>query len=249
MDRAQNIAQNIGYIRERMAAAARRAQRSPDETTLIAVTKTHSPRMIALALHAGITDCGENRVQEAEEKIALLPPEGVRWHLIGHLQRNKAKRAATLFDMIHSLDSVRLAETLNHSVEEASLLGQRKLAVLLQVNVSGEATKEGFDVVGGIENRAAVDRFVAEMEQIAALPYLNVQGLMTIAPYADDPEMARPTFRALRLFRDEVQRRVSGVTLQHLSMGMTGDFEVAIEEGATFVRIGRALFGERQYPA
>lgn len=244
MDRIAEMTHNIAAIRERIVAAARRAGRAPDEITLIAVTKTHTPRLIAAALAAGITDCGENRVQEGEEKIPLLP-DTVRWHLIGHLQRNKARRAVALFDMIHSIDSVRLAETINRQVEEQSLLGQRRLPVLLQVNVSGEASKEGFTVVGGTENRAAVAELVDAAQQIAALPYLDVQGLMTIAPYAADPEAARPTFRALKRLRDELVRRVPQVAWQHLSMGMTGDFEVAIEEGATFVRVGRAIFGER----
>lgn len=240
-----DIAHNIAAVRERIAAAARRAGRSPDEITLIAVTKTHPPELIAAALAAGIVDCGENRVQEAEEKIPALPSDGVRWHLIGHLQRNKARRAATLFGMIHSLDSLRLAQALDRGVAEQG--GQSgRLPVLLQLNVSGEATKDGFDLVGGIANRAALDSFVAEIEQIAALPHLEIQGLMTIAPYSDDPEAARPVFRALRDLRGEVARRVPGVTWRHLSMGMTNDFEIAIEEGATLVRVGRAIFGERE---
>lgn len=244
MDRVAEITHNIAGIRERIAAAASRAGRSPNEITLIAVTKTYNPRTIALALAAGITDCGENRVQEGEDKIPLLPDQ-VRWHLIGHLQRNKVRRAVALFDMIHSIDSVRLAETVNRQVEEQSLVGQRRMPVLLQVNVSGEATKEGFAVVGGVENRAAVAELVAAVEQIVALPHIEVQGLMTIAPYADDPEAARPTFRAVRGLRDELARRVPQAAWSHLSMGMSGDFEVAIEEGATLVRIGRAIFGER----
>ncbi|HEY0736758.1 MAG TPA: YggS family pyridoxal phosphate-dependent enzyme [Herpetosiphonaceae bacterium] len=245
MEQAQQIAQNIAAVRERIAAAAGRAGRSADEITLIAVTKTHSARRIDMALAAGVTDCGENRVQEAEEKIELLRDNQVRWHLIGHLQRNKAKRAAALFDMIHSLDSVKLAEALSRHVEEASLLGQRRLPVLLQVNVSGETTKEGFDLVGGVSNTAALASFVDAARQIAALSQLEVQGLMTVAPYADDPEEARPVFRALRELRDELARQLPQVSWRHLSMGMTGDFEVAIEEGATLVRVGRAIFGER----
>jgi PLP dependent protein len=243
-----NIAENITRIRERIDHAVRRAGRSADEITLIAVTKTHSAQVVSMALAAGLTDCGENRVQEAEDKIGLLRDAAVRWHLIGHLQRNKAKRAAALFDMIHSLDSLRLAEALNRYVEEASLLhpedDRRRLPVLLQVNVSGEVSKEGFSLPGGIEN-PDLEAFVSQVKQVIALPYLDVQGLMTVAPYDDDPEAARPTFRALRLLRDEIARRVPDGSLPHLSMGMTGDFEIAIEEGATFVRVGRAIFGER----
>jgi hypothetical protein len=246
MDEAR-IAHNIAAVRERIAAAARRAGRSPDEITLIAVTKTHSAPTVKQALAAGVGDCGENRVQEADEKIAQLQNEQTRWHLIGHLQRNKAKRAATLFDLIHSLDSLKLAETLNRYVADAEPLARsgRRLPVLLQVNVSGETTKEGFDLVGGLENQAAWTHFVQVAQQIVALPHLEVQGLMTIAPYSEEPEAVRPVFRRLRALRDELARQVPGATWQHLSMGMTGDFEVAIEEGATLVRVGRAIFGER----
>ncbi len=247
MEQAQQIAQNIAVVQERIVSAARRAGRSPDEVTLIAVTKTHSSAIVRMALDAGVEHCGENRVQEAESKIADLHNIPVRWHLIGHLQRNKARRAVTLFGMIHSLDSVKLAEALNRYLEEDALTEsqRRRLPVLLQVNVSGETTKEGFDLVGGVEHRAALAAFVQSVHQIAALPYLDVQGLMTIAPYVRDSEMVRPVFRALRVLRDEVARQVPDVSWQHLSMGMTGDFEVAIEEGATLVRVGRAIFGER----
>lgn len=244
MDRTGDIAHNIATIRERIAVAARRANRMPDEITLIAVTKTHPPRIVRAALAAGVTDCGENRIQEAEDKIALLPDAPIRWHLIGHLQRNKAKRAATLFDMIHSVDSVRLAEALNRHVEAASLVG-RRLPILLQVNVSGEATKEGFALPGGLLNRTGLAEFYAAVEQIVALPQLDVQGLMTVAPYSDDPETARPVFRALHGLRDDLARRFPAGSWRHLSMGMTNDFEVAIEEGATLVRVGRAIFGAR----
>jgi pyridoxal phosphate enzyme (YggS family) len=244
MDEPQ-IAHNIAAVRERLAAAARRAGRSPDEITLIAVTKTHPAQTVGEALAAGVTDCGENRVQEAEEKIAQLPNAQTRWHLIGHLQRNKARRAAALFDLIHSLDSLKLAEALNRYVAEAVDRPLRRLPVLLQVNVSGETTKEGFDLQGGLNNRAAWSEFVQVARQIVALPQLEVQGLMTIAPYTEEPEAARPVFRRLRALRDELAHEVPSVTWQHLSMGMTGDFEVAIEEGATLVRVGRAIFGER----
>ena len=244
MDEAR-IAHNIAAVRERIAAAARRAGRSPDEITLIAVTKTHPAPTVSAALAAGVTDCGENRVQEAEEKIAQLPGAQTRWHLIGHLQRNKARRAAGLFDLIHSLDSLKLAETLNRYLAEAADRPARRLPVLLQVNVSGETTKEGFDLVGGLDHRAAWADFVQVAQQIAALPQLEVQGLMTIAPYTQEQEAVRPVFRRLRALRDELARQIPGATWQHLSMGMTGDFEVAIEEGATLVRVGRAIFGER----
>lgn len=245
-DRAQQIAHNIADVRERMAAAARRARRTPDDVTLIAVTKTHAPRIVAMALAAGVGDCGENRVQEAGEKIELLGSDKTRWHMIGQLQTNKAKPAAVLFDMVHSLDSVKLAAELNKRVEQASLVGQRRLPVLLEVNVSGEASKSGFDLPGGLANTAALPHFFAAVAQIVALPQLDVQGLMTVAPYSDDPETARPVFRTLRELRDDLIRRFPAMSWQHLSMGMTNDFEVAIEEGATMVRVGRAIFGERK---
>ena len=244
-DQAQQIAHNIADVRERMAAAARRAGRDPEDVTLIAVTKTYAPRIVAMAIAAGVADCGENRVQEAGEKVELLSSENVRWHMIGQLQTNKAKPAAMIFDMIQSLDSVKLALELNKRVEQASLLGQRRLPVLLEVNVSGEASKSGFALPGGLSNHDLLSQFLEAVEQIVALPKLAVQGLMTVAPYTDEPDEARPVFRTLRALRDELARRVPRASWQHLSMGMTNDFEVAIEEGATMVRVGRAIFGER----
>lgn len=243
----------IAQIRERIAAAARRAGRDPAEVTLIAVTKTHPPELAAEAVAAGVLDLGENRVQEAAAKIAALAglSPRPRWHLIGHLQRNKARLAAQLFDMVHSVDSLRLAEALDRQRADVSpqpsALGPwpSALPILLQVNVSGEASKEGFDLPGGLANQAGLARLLPEVEGILALPHLQVRGLMTIAPYSDDPEAARPTFRALRELRDELARRYPQARWEALSMGMTGDLAVAIEEGATLVRVGRAIFGER----
>ena len=168
----------------------------------------------------------------------------VRWHMIGHLQRNKARQALA-FDCIQSVDSLRLAETLDRHVNEQSLQGQRRLPILLEINVSGETSKEGFNLLGGTENSTQLPLFFQTVECILALPNLDVQGLMTVAPFASEPEVARPTFRSLRLVRDELARRFPSASWQHLSMGMTGDFEVAIEEGASIVRVGRAIFGER----
>ncbi len=242
------IAQNIAAVRERMAVAARRAHRPVDEVTLIAVTKTHAAEIVSAALAAGVSDCGENRVQEAEAKIAALGTLPVRWHLIGHLQRNKAKRAFALFDLVHTLDSVRLAEALSRHISEETepqQVPKRRLPVLLQVNVSGEETKDGFALVGGLANQTLLPDFYRAVEQIVALPQLEVLGLMTVAPYSEDPEAARPTFRLLRQLRDDLVRRFPAGSWQHLSMGMTGDFEVAIEEGATLIRVGRAIFGAR----
>lgn len=236
------IQQRVEQVRERIAAAAQRAGRSPAAITLVAVTKTHPAEAVAAALATGVADMGENRVQEASEKIAQLASQrgAIRWHLIGHLQRNKARQAAELFDLVHSLDSLRLAEALSRNVS-----AQRVLDVLLQVNVSGEASKEGFGLPGGVENRAALPALLADVERIVALPGLRVRGLMTVAPWGSDPEQARPTFRALRLLRDELSRRFPQADWSQLSMGMSDDFAVAIEEGATIVRVGRALFGQR----
>lgn len=237
-----SIADNLTAVRERIVAAARRAGRDPAGVTLVAVTKTHPPELIAEALAAGVVDLGENRVQEAAEKIEALSAQraAIRWHLIGHLQRNKAKLAAGLFDLIHSVDSLRLAETLARHVSP-----ERPLPILLQVNVSGEASKEGFDLAGGLENRQALEALLHQVEQIVALPGLAVRGLMTIAPIVDHPEQARPVFRRLRELRDELARRFPQATWDELSMGMTDDFEAAVAEGATIVRVGRAIFGER----
>ncbi len=235
------VAERLARVRERIAMAAARAGRSPDAITLVAVTKTHPPALIAEALAAGATDLGENRVQEAAAKIpALAGDRAPRWHLIGHLQRNKARLAAELFDLIHSVDSLRLAEALARHVAPG-----RRLPVLLQVNVSGEATKEGFDLAGGLANRPALDALLPEVEAILALPSLEVRGLMTIAPISASPEDARPTFAALRELRDDLARRYPDAGWAELSMGMTDDFEAAIAEGATIVRVGRAIFGER----
>ena len=219
-----SIELNIREVQERIAGACERSSRLPGEVTLVAVTKTVDVAVIRSAFGCGIKDFGENRVQEAEEKIGRLSAlgSGVTWHLIGHLQSNKAKTAAELFDIIHSVDSLRLAGILNRQTE-------RVLPVLLEVNVSAEATKSGL----------AVDEVTEVIEKIRQLPNLEVKGLMTIAPLVADPEEVRPVFSKLRELRNSLG-------LEHLSMGMTDDFEVAIEEGATIVRVGRAIFGERR---
>lgn len=218
-----NVAENVELVQRRIATACERAKRSPGEVTLVAVTKTVDVASIEAAFNAGIRHFGENRVQEARPKIELLRGlgPGVTWHMVGHLQTNKAKTASAVFDIIQSVDSLRLAEILDSSA-------QKKLPVLIQVNVSSEATKSGF----------SPPEVGEAVRQIQRLPNLQVEGLMTIAPWAADPEQARPAFRRLRELRD-------ALGLTHLSMGMTDDFEVAIEEDATIVRIGRAIFGER----
>lgn len=221
---AVDIVANIREVKRRIAQACERSRRSPDEITLVAVTKGVGIGAIRAAFDLGIRNFGENRVQEAEDKIVQLADlkPAVTWHMVGHLQSNKAKSAVELFDIIHSVDSVRLAEILNRRA-------QKTLPVLLEVNVSGEATKAGFSV-GGTE---------AAVKAMKQLPDLKVMGLMTIAPFVADPEEVRSVFRKLRELRDSLG-------LEHLSMGMTDDFEVAVEEGATMLRIGRAIFGERR---
>jgi len=217
------IEQNVRELERRIATACERAGRLPEEVTVIAVTKTVEVSTIEAAFEAGLRHFGENRVQEAKPKIERLKhlrPD-LTWHMVGHLQTNKAKTAAEIFDIIHSVDSLRLAEALNGCC-------RRRLSILVQVSVSGEAGKSGFPV-------AEVDEAV---RQIGRLPNLGVEGLMTVAPWVSDPEKIRPIYRQLRQLRD-------GLGLRQLSMGMSGDFEVAIEEGATLVRIGQAVFGER----
>ncbi len=219
-----DIKHNMQEIRRRIAHACERVGRSPDEITLVVVTKTVGPAAIRAALQAGAGHFGENRVQEAGTK--LLELEGLRdqftWHMLGHLQTNKVKTAAEIFDIIQSVDSVRLAEVLRRHA-------QRTIPILLEVNISGEDSKGGFSA--GELPRA--------MKEIERMPNLAIKGLMTIAPLAGDPEEVRPVFRRLKELG-------SSIGLEHLSMGMTDDFEVAIEEGATIVRIGRAIFGERR---
>jgi pyridoxal phosphate enzyme (YggS family) len=230
------LAERLAAVRERIAVAAQRSGRDPDAVRLVAVTKTVPVAVVREAYALGLTTFGENRVQEAREKIGTLALPDIHWELIGHLQTNKAARAVELFDRVQSVDSVRLAEMLN---ERAAALGKR-LPVLLEVNIGGEATKSGF----------APDDVVEAARAIAALPGLLPEGLMTVAPEASDPEEVRPVFRRLRELRDQLRERVPLPQLPdggwpHLSMGMSDDFEVAVEEGATLVRLGRALFGAR----
>lgn len=247
----ETIADRVALVRERIERAARHAGRDSASVTLVAVTKTHPPALIEQVLATGVVDLGENRVQEAASKVETLRQTGhkVRWHLIGHLQRNKARVAVGLFDVVHSVDSLRLAEALDRQVREAALSAERapdsRLPILLQINVSGEASKEGFALPSGCTNKPGLEALLGAIERIVALPGLEVRGLMTIAPLVEDPELARPTFRMLRELREELARQVPTVHWNELSMGMTDDFEVAISEGATLVRVGRALFGER----
>jgi pyridoxal phosphate enzyme (YggS family) len=226
-----DLAARVRAVRHRVAAAAERAGRAPEDVTIIAVAKTVDAERVRMAYELGLKTFGENRVQEARGKIAALKVPLIRWELIGHLQTNKVARAAALFARVQSVDSLRLAQALD---DAAARLG-RVLPVLLEVNVAGEASKQGL----------ALEEAVPVAQAIVALPHLRVEGLMTVAPLASDPETVRPVFRALAGLRARLRQEAPGATWEHLSMGMTDDFEVAIGEGATLVRIGRALFGER----
>jgi pyridoxal phosphate enzyme (YggS family) len=228
---AGRIAGNVAQIRERIAAAAEVTGRSPDKVTLVVVTKTRSPSEIQDAYRAGVRHFGENRVEEAEDKLPALDLEGVTWHMVGHLQRRKAQRAVGLFDRIDSVDSVRLARRLDLLAAEQGIV----LPVLIEVNVSGEATKYGLSM----SDRTTLDAAVAE---IVSLPNLEVDGLMTVAFIAEDAELVRPVFARLRTLCDEFRALFPQANWQNLSMGMSGDFDVAVQEGATMVRIGRAVF-------
>ena len=224
---------NIDSIKQRIAAVAKRAGRDPLSIKLMAVTKTVEPERIGKAIDAGLTMLGENYVQEAKDKIAIIG-DAAQWHMIGHLQTNKAKYAVKLFNFVHSVDRLELARELDKRAGQIN----RKLNVLIEVN-SGEESKSGIEKTQALEL----------VRQVARLPNIAIRGLMTMAPYSDDPENSRPYFKALRELRDEIKHEdIAGISMEELSMGMTDDFEVAIEEGATIIRVGRAIFGTRQYP-
>jgi pyridoxal phosphate enzyme (YggS family) len=233
-----SIPENIAALQERIAEAARRAGRRPEEIALMAVSKTHPPNSIRETYAAGLRLFGENRVQEFAGKAAALADlAGAEWHMIGHLQTNKAGKAAELFGAVDSVDSVKLAEKLDAAARSVS----KKLAVLIEINVGGETAKSG--VAPG--SRDLEDLLLAA-PQFEALEF---RGLMTVPPFTDDPEDARPHFRTLRELRDAtVTRGLPAVGMHVLSMGMSHDFEVAIAEGSTCVRVGTAIFGERAKP-
>jgi hypothetical protein len=220
---------NIKAVQQRIEAACARAGREPASVTLVSVTKGQPPEIVCAAAALGLNLFGENKVQEAKAKIPACPGR-VRWHMVGHLQTNKCRDAVGLFEMVQSVDSLYLAEELNKRADQAS----KTLPILLEVNAVGEASKFGY----------RPDQLLADLSRINALPRLVLHGLMTVPPWVDDPEKARPVFRQMRELKARCEQ-VLGAPLPHLSMGMTGDFEVAIEEGATMVRVGTALFGER----
>lgn len=224
-----DLAENLDRVHRRIEAACERAGRSPETVTLVAVSKNHPAAAVDEAVRLGVGVFGENRVQEAKAKIPACSARA-RWHLIGHLQTNKARDAAQLFDMVESVDNLALAEELDRRAEQQA----KTLPVLLQANIAAEATKFGY----------APERLLAELEALNRLRHLEIHGLMTIAPWTMEPEKVRPVFRKLRELKGQCEQQL-GAPLPHLSMGMSGDFEVAIEEGATLVRIGTALFGPR----
>ena len=230
---ASAIARNLEAVRQRIASAARRAGRDPEAVTLVGVSKTVPVERVREAIAAGLLDLGENRVQEAREKAPSLPAK-VRWHLVGHLQSNKAAHAARLFKVVHSIDSVEILGKLDQAASKEG----RRIDALVQVDLAGEATKFGIE-----EGR--IDEV---LDAAASCGSVAVRGLMNLPPYDPDPEKARPHFRRLRRLLEEARARHPGLALDRLSMGMTEDFEVAVEEGSTLVRVGRALFGERPRP-
>jgi pyridoxal phosphate enzyme (YggS family) len=227
-----SIAENLERVRERIAQAAAKSGRSLDDVDLVAISKTHAAEKVREAVEAGQTLFGESRVQEARVKIPDLP-SSTRWHFVGHLQKNKIRHALPLFELIHSIDSLGLAQDINRIAEEDGLHPR----VLLEVNVAGEGSKFGFQP----------DKLRADMESLLGLPRLSILGLMCIPPIADEAEASRKYFVALRELRDRVQTEFH-VDLAQLSMGMTQDYAIAVEEGATLVRVGTAIFGERSRP-
>ena len=236
---AADIQANLAGVRDRMAAAARRVGRSPGEITLVAVSKTRPSAMIRAALDIGQADFGENRLNELWMKIVLSQNLGwdkatpaIRWHFIGSLQSRKAEQVIGPLALVHSVDRVKIARIISDAAVAAGVVMQ----VLLEVNVSGEESNHGFTPETLADGVAAMRAFEG----------IQMQGLMTMAPFVDDPEETRPVFRGLRLLRDALRVRFPDLALPHLSMGMTNDFEVAIEEGATLVRVGTAIFGARE---
>ena len=224
-----DFAENLNLIRGRIAAACARAGREENSVALLAVSKTHPPETIRAAVDAGQIFFGENKIQEAKAKIPLSPGKA-RWHFIGHLQSNKVRDAVEFFEMIQGVDSLVIAKEISRRAEQAG----KTMPILLEVNVAGEGSKFGY----------APEKLLAEMNELNALPKIEIHGLMAIPPFTPVAEKARPYFQKLRALKEQAEQ-VLGAPLPQLSMGMSSDFEVAIEEGATIVRVGTALFGER----
>jgi PLP dependent protein len=241
----QTIRENLDEIRARIGEAALRARRQPKDVRLIAVTKTFPAEAVLTAWTCGQREFGENRARQAIGKIRWvadeLAGEEPTWHIIGHVQSRKVRWVVEYYDWMHSVDRASVAEKLNRLASEA----EREVPVLLECNVSGEASKFGYDVAGWEEDETVRTHFFEEIEALLALPALRIEGLMTLAPFVEDPETVRPVFASLRRLREALRERFPQASWTHLSMGMTDDFEVAVEEGATMVRIGRAIFGPR----
>lgn len=228
---AADFAGRLASVRERIEAARTRAGQGAGAVRIVAVTKTHPPEAARVAVECGVLDLAENRVQELEKKVHATDGLGATWHLIGHLQRNKVKRALPLFSLLHSLDSLRLAQEISRVVE-----GGEPVRALVQVNSSGEGAKGGF----------SPDEAVEAVARMSELPGLRLEGMMTMAPFDAPEAVLRRTFAATRELSAEVARQVSGYRPVELSMGMSGDYEIAVEEGSTMVRLGTVLFGDRE---
>jgi hypothetical protein len=241
-----DIAGNLEHVRERIAEAAHRSGRDPDDVTLVAVTKTFPADVVLTAYEAGARHFGENRAREGISKITALEPyvsdPPPTWHMIGHIQSRKARHVVAHYDYVHSIDRLKIAHRLSRYADEAG----RTLPVLLECNVSGEESKYGFPLEDWEEDASKQRTFFSAVAEILELPGLQVHGVMTMPPYVDDPEEVRPLFVTLRLLRNALRERFPSTDWHHLSMGMTNDFEVAVEEGATMVRIGRGIFGARR---
>lgn len=251
MAAAHSIADALKQVQTRIADAALRAGRAPADVRLVAVSKTYPVAAIQEALAAGQHDFGENRIEEALAKQAALAAHSstLHWHLIGHVQSRKARDAAGRFDLIHSVDTAKLAEGLDRRMASLSADAPRQIQpILLECNVSGEASKSGFDVANWEHEPAKRAAFIEAVKSLWALPHLRIDGLMTMAPIVETPEQARPVFASLRALREVLREALpssEAVILPHLSMGMSDDFEAAVAEGSTLVRVGRAIFGER----
>ncbi|MBN1178544.1 MAG: YggS family pyridoxal phosphate-dependent enzyme [Anaerolineae bacterium] len=245
MDYAEQVRHNVDVVGARIAEAAARAGRDPAGVTLVAISKTFPPSAVLAGYRAGLRHFGENRPEEGAEKVPQVNAlvDGLRptWHMVGHVQSRKADLTVAHFDVVHSVDRLKVARRLSHFAAEAG----RELPVLLECNVSGEQGKYGFPVDRWQADPAQREAFFAACAEILALPALQVSGVMTVAPWVDDAAVVRATFAGLRALRDALRERFPAQPWPALSMGMTDDFEIAVEEGATMVRIGRALFGPR----
>ncbi|MEA3344734.1 MAG: YggS family pyridoxal phosphate-dependent enzyme, partial [Chloroflexota bacterium] len=245
-----SVARNLEQVRRRIEEAAVRVGRDPDEVTLVAISKLFPLEKIQEAYEAGIKQFGENRVYEAAEKIPQIKMwvqeeggEPITWHMVGHLQRRKVEDACGLFHLIHSVDRVKLARRIDLICGRAEEI----MPILLEVNVSGEESKYGFDLGRWPEGEEQLMSFLADVGEMLELPHIKIRGLMTMAPLVEDPEETRPVFRGLRELRDLLQEEFPSACWEELSMGMSNDFEVAVEEGATMLRLGRIVFGPRPH--